>query len=190
MLLKIAQVIRHHTDIRSPFFLQTYQHTHADGMYACLPHAVETVDTPFESGLHAARVIDVIVCLVVGFLKTDNAVHAMLFQLGILFGFQGHYLNLQVAEIRFCQIERAGDVRNTGFGRIFTRNQQQVFKRRELLDSLVFVYNLLFRQYGAGHGIADVETAVHARVGTGVRNIQRHKHGNRLSETLFRVLLT
>ena len=46
------------------------------------------------------RVINVIVCLVVGFLKTDNAVHAMLFQIGILFGFQGDYLNLQVAEIR------------------------------------------------------------------------------------------
>ena len=29
-------IARHHTDIRSPFFLQTYQHTHADGMYACL----------------------------------------------------------------------------------------------------------------------------------------------------------
>ena len=47
MLLEIAQVIRHHTDIRPPFF-QTDQHTHADGMYARLPHAVETVDTPFE----------------------------------------------------------------------------------------------------------------------------------------------
>ena len=124
----------------------------------------------------------------VGFLKADNAVHAMLFQLGILFGFQGHYLNLQVAEIRLCQIECAGDIGNAGFGGVFTRNQQQVLKGSELFDSLVFVHNFLFRQYGAGHGITDMEAAVHAGVGTGVRNIQRHKHGNRFAETFLRIL--
>lgn len=72
----------------------------------------------------------------VGFLKADNAVHAMLFQLGILFGFQGHYLNLQVTEIRLCQIECTGDIGNAGFGGVFTRNQQQVLKGSELLIAL------------------------------------------------------
>ena len=49
---------------------------------------------------------------------------AMLYQLGILFGFQGHYLNLQVAEIRFCQIQRPGNVGNTCCGRVFTGYEQ------------------------------------------------------------------
>ena len=171
MLLKVAQMVCHHANVRPPLFLQTDEHSHTDGMYACLPHTVKAVYAPFEFGLHATRVVYVIVRLVVGLLKTDDAVHAMRLQFGIFFGFQGHYFNLQVAEIRLCQVECAGNVRNACLGGIFTCNQQQVLKRRELLDSLVLIDNFLLRQYGTGHGIADVKTTVHTGVGAGVRNI-------------------
>ena len=36
----------------------------------------------------------------------------------------GHYFNLQVAEIRFCQIQRPGNVGNTCCGRVFTGYEQ------------------------------------------------------------------
>lgn len=157
MLLKVAQMVCHHANVRPPLFLQTDEHSHTDGMYACLPHTVKAVYAPFEFGLHATRVVYVIVRLVVGLLKTDDAVHAMRLQFGIFFGFQGHYFNLQVAEIRLCQVECAGNVRNACLGGIFTCNQQQVLKRRELLDSLVLIDNFLLRQYSTGHGIADVK---------------------------------
>ena len=87
MFLEIAQVISHHGDVCPPFFLQTDEHSHADGMDACLPHTVETVDTPFKLGLHAAGVVDVVIRFVIGFLKTNHTVHAVLFQLCILFRF-------------------------------------------------------------------------------------------------------
>mgnify|MGYP000685961324 CR=1 FL=1 len=85
MLLEIAQVISHHGDVCPPFFLQTDEHSHADGVDARLPHTVETVDTPFKFGLHAAGVVDVVIRFVIGFLKTNHTVHAVLFQLCILF---------------------------------------------------------------------------------------------------------
>lgn len=53
---------------------------------AC-PHTVKTVDTPFKLGLHAAGVVDVVIRFVIGFLETNHTVHAVLFQLCILFRF-------------------------------------------------------------------------------------------------------
>ena len=41
---------------------------------------------------------------------------------------------------------------------------------------------------GAWHRIADVETAIHARVGTGVGEVKRDEERHRPSETLFSVM--
>ena len=87
MFLEIAQVISHHGDVCPPFFLQTDEYSHADGVDARLPHTVETVDTPFKFGLHAAGMVDVVIRFVIGFLKANHTVHAVPFQHCILFRF-------------------------------------------------------------------------------------------------------
>ena len=51
----------HHGDVRAPFPLQADEDAHADAVDAGLAHAVEAVQPPFELGLHAPRMIDVVV---------------------------------------------------------------------------------------------------------------------------------
>ena len=96
MLLQITQVISHHSHVGTPFFLQADQHTHANAVNTGLSHAVETVDTPFKLRLHAARVIDLVIRLVIGFLETDHTVHTVMCQFAVLFCRKRHHFNLQV----------------------------------------------------------------------------------------------
>jgi len=123
MLLQITQMISHHRYVCPPF-LQADQDTHANLMYTCLSHAVEAVYTPFEFRLHASRMIRFVICFMVSLLKTDHSIQTMISQFLIFFCFKGHYFNLQVAEIRFCQIQRLGNVGNTCCGRVFTGYEQ------------------------------------------------------------------
>ena len=88
-----------------------------------LSHTVETIDTPFEFGLHASRVILFIVRLIISFLKADDSVQPVMGEFFVFFRFEGHHFNLKVTEIRFCQIESTGDVRYTCCCRIFTRHE-------------------------------------------------------------------
>ncbi len=182
-------MISHHSDIRPPLFFQTQKDTHADAVYSCLPHAVEPVHPPLEFRFHSARVVDFVIRLVVGFLKTDNAVHAVVRKLAVVFCRKRHHFNLQVREIRLRQIQSTGDVRHTGFGRILARYQQQVLERSQLLYSLVFVHYLLFRKDGALHRVADVETAINARVRTRISNVKRNKHRHCIAKAFPRVLI-
>ena len=85
MLLQIAQVMRHHGDVRAPLLLQSDQDTHTDGVYTGLSHTIKAIHAPLEVGFHAARMVDVIVCLVIGLLETDHAVHAVMRQLLVFF---------------------------------------------------------------------------------------------------------
>ena len=188
MLLQVAQVVSHHGHVRTPV-LQSDEHAHADGVYAGLPHAVEPVDTPFELRLHAARMVHVVAGLVVCFLETDYAVQSVVYQFGIFFRLERHHLDFQVREVRLGQVERFGNVGHTRLGRILTRHNQQVFERAELLDGLVFVFNFFGCQDGARHGVADVEAAVHARVGARVGDVERDEHRHGASETLFGIFL-
>ncbi len=48
---QIQQMACHHCNIGAPV-LKTYQHTHADFVHSGLPHAVESVDTPFKVRFH------------------------------------------------------------------------------------------------------------------------------------------
>ena len=160
MFLEVTQVIGHHGDIRPPFLFQSDQDTHTDLMYAGLSDPVETIDTPFEFGFHAPRMINVVMCLVISFLEADYSIHSMLDQFRIFFRFQRHDFNLQIGKIRFSQIECPGNVRNPRLGRILSGNKQQVLKRSQFLDGLLFVFDFLFCQNGTLHGIADVETAI------------------------------
>ncbi len=165
MFLQIAQMICHHRYICPPFF-QTDKDTHANLMYTCLSHAVKTVDSPFKFRLHASWMIRLVVCLVVSFLETDYTVQSMFCQFLILFRFKRHYLNLQIAEIRLCQIQRTGDIRNSGCRRVLTRHEQEILKRSQPLDCFVFIDNLFLCQYRPLHRIADVEAAIDTGVST------------------------
>ena len=171
MLLQITQMIGHHSHVRAPFFLQADQHTHADAVYAGLSHTVESIDTPFEFRLHSARMIDIIVCLVIGFLETDHTVHTMMRQFAILFCRKRHHFNLQVGEIRLGQIKSTGNIRNACLCRILACYQKQILKRSQFLDGLVFVDDFFFRQDRSLHRIADMETTIDTRIGTRVGDI-------------------
>ena len=188
MLLQVAQVMGHHGDVRAPLLLQPDEHAHADGMHSGLPHAVETIEPPLELRLHAARMVDVVVHLVIGLLEADDAVHPVLHQFRILLRLQGHHLYLQVAEVRLGQVEGTRQIGHAGLGGVLARHDEQVFKRGQLLDGLVFVLDFLLRQDGAAHRVADVEAAIDARVGAGIGDIQRDEHGHRLAEALLCVL--
>ena len=155
-------MVRHHSDIRAPFFFQTNQYSHTNGVNASLSHAVESVNTPLKLRFHATRMIDVVVSFVVCFLKADDSVQPMFFQLGIFFRFKRHYLDFQVREVRLGQVECTGYVRHAGFGRVFARYQQQVLEGCQLFDGFVFVHNLFFSQNGAGHRVTDMEPAIDA----------------------------
>ena len=182
-------MIGHHSHVRAPFSLQADQHTHTNTMYSGLSHTVESIDTPFELRLHAARMVHVVAGLVVCFLETDYAVQSVVYQFGIFFRLERHHLDFQVREVRLGQVERFGNVGHTRLGRILTRHNQQVFERAELLDGLVFVFNFFGCQDGARHGVADVEAAVHARVGARVGDVERDEHRHGASETLFGIFL-
>ena len=184
MLLQVAQVMRHHGDVGAPLLFQSHQDTHADGVHAGLPHTVEAVHAPLEVGLHAAGMVDVIIRLVIGLLKTDHAVHAVVRQLLIFLHGEGHHLDLQVGEIGARQVERTGEVGHAGLHRVLARHDQQVLERAELLDGLVFVDHLLLRQDDALHGVAHVKTAIDARVGAGVGDIERDEDLHRVAKPL------
>ena len=100
VLLQIAQMISHHRNICPPLF-QTNQYPHTDFVHTCLSHTVEAIDTPFKFGLHASRMVRLVICFVVSLLKADYSVQAMIGQLLVFFCFKRHYLNLEIAEIRF-----------------------------------------------------------------------------------------
>ena len=135
-------------------------------MYSCLPHTVETVDAPFEFGFHSSRVINFVVRLVVSLLEADHSVQSVVRQFLVFFCFKRHYFNLQVAEVRLCQIQCTGNVRDTCSSRIFTRNKQKILEGCQSFDSFVFVDDFFLRQYGPFHRITDMETAVHTGIGT------------------------
>ena len=160
-------MVGHHGHIRAPFF-QSDKYTHADGMDTCLSHAVETIYPPFEFRFHSTRMIYVVTGFVVSFLKADDAVQSVFFQLGVFLGFEGHHFYLQVAEVFFCDVQRFCQIGNTCLGGILSCYQQQVFKRAELLDGFVFIFHLFGGEDGTCHRVADMETAVHTGVGAGV----------------------
>ena len=189
MLLQVAQVMRHHGDVSAPLLLQSDQDTHADGVYAGLSHTVEAIHAPLEVGFHAAGMVDVIVCLVIGLLETDHAVHAVVRQLLIFLHGEWHHLDLQVGEIGARQVERTGEVGHAGLHRVLARHDQQVLERAELLDGLVFVDHLLLRQDDALHGVAHVETAIDAGVGAGVGDIERDEDLHRVAKPLTGVTI-
>ena len=65
VLLEIAQMVCHHSDVSAPVFFETYEHSHSDGVDTGLSHAVEAVATPFKLAFHAAWVIELVVFAVV-----------------------------------------------------------------------------------------------------------------------------
>ena len=75
--LQVAQVEGHHREVGAPFLFKADEHAHADGVHARRAHAVEAVHAPLEVRLHAARVIKFVVLAVIGFLKANHAVHAV-----------------------------------------------------------------------------------------------------------------
>ena len=179
----------HHGDVRAPFPLQADEDAHADAVDAGLAHAVEAVQPPFELGLHAPRMIDVVVGAVVRLLEADDAVHAVAGQLFVFLGLERHDFNLQVGEVGLGQVEGAGNVGHAGLGRVLTRDNQQVLERGQAFDGLVFVDNFLLGEDGALHGIGDMESAVHARVGAGIGEVEGHEHGYGPPEAFLGIFL-
>ena len=185
VLLQVAQVMGHHRDVGAPLPLQTNQHAHSDTVNAGLSHAVEGIDAPLEIGLHAARMIQVVVLAAIGFLKADYAVHAVSAQFCILLGTEGHDLNFEIREIGLGQVQRSGNVGDARLGRVFSRHEQQVFKGSKLLDGAVFANHFLLRQDGALHLVGHMEAAIDARVGAGIGQVEGNEHGDNAAEPLL-----
>ena len=95
---EVEQVACHHCHIGAPVF-KTYQHTHADFVHSGLPHAVESVDTPFKVRFHSCRVVCFVPLAVVGFLKADHAVKPRSGKAPVILGRQRHHLDCKVAEV-------------------------------------------------------------------------------------------
>ena len=84
--------------------------------------------------------------------------------LGIFFGSERHNLNLQVREIFLCNVESLCQIGHSCLSRILARDKQNVLERCNLLYRLVLVLNLLGCEDYARHWVADVKSAVDARV--------------------------
>ena len=175
----------HHGNIRSPFLFQPNEYPHADTMHTGLTHTVEAIDTPFKIRLHSTWMIKIVIGPVVRFLKTNDAVHTMMAQFRILFRRERHNLYFQIGKIRLCQIQRTGDVGNTSLNRIFTCDDEQIFKRRQTFDSTVFVNDFLFCENDPFHFVGYMKATIYARVGAGIGYVERYKHRNGTSETLL-----
>ena len=123
--------------------------------------------------------VEAVVFAVVGFLKTDNSVHAVVRQFLVLLGLEGHNLNFEIGEVGFGQIQRLGEIGHAGLGGIFARHDEQVLKGAELFDGFVLAHGLFGCEDGAFHFVGHVEAAIDAGVGTGVGEVEgdEHRHG-------------
>ena len=151
--------------IRAPLLLQSDEHTHTDGVDTCHTHAVETIAAPLKLALHATWVVELVVVAVVGLLEADHTVHTMVSEGLVVLGRERHHLNLHVGEILLGDVDGLGEIRGASLCRVFARHEQDVLEWSQLLDSLVFVLDLLRGEDGACHRILAVETAIHAGVG-------------------------
>ena len=97
--------------------------------------------------------IEFVVLPMVCFLETYHTIQPMLSQFAVFLGLKWHDLNLYVREIFLCDIDGFRQVRHTGFGRVLTCDEQDILERCEFFDSLVFIFNLLRREYGARHRV-------------------------------------
>ena len=188
VLFEVSEMESHHAHVGSPL-LETDEDTHADGVDAGHAHAVEAIDAPLEVALHAARMIDFIVLAVIGLLEADDTIHAAVGDHLVVLGGERHDLNLDVAEVLACDVDRAGDVLTIGLCGVLTRDDENVLEWAELLDGLVLILNLLLGEDCALHGVADMETAVDTGVGARVGYVERYEHLYGVAETLQSVLL-
>ena len=182
-------MIGQHREVGAPLLFEADKHAHPDGMDTRLAHPVEAVHAPLKVSFHSTRMVDVVIGLVVSFLETDHTVQSVLGQRLVLLGLERHHFNFEVAEIRLGEVKGLGDVVHAGLGRVLARHQQQVLKRSQLLDGLVFVLHLLKREDGALHRVADVEAAIDAGVGAGVGEVERYEQGDGFAKTLLGIFL-
>ncbi len=181
-------MVGHHDDIGAPLLLQSDEYAHADGVNAGHSHAVETIAAPLKLALHAPWMIELVVVAVIGFLEADDAVHAVVGKGLVVFGRERHYLYLNVGEVLLGNIYGLGKVRDASLGRMFARYEQDVLEGSQLLDGLVLILYLLGGKDGACHGVLAVETAIDARVGAGIGNIEGDEHRHGLAESFLGIL--
>ena len=155
-------MVCHHNDISTPLLLKSEQCTHAYGVNSCLSHTVKAIDTPLKVALHAGRMVNLIVLTVVSLLEADNAVKSVLRKLIVIFGLQRHHLYLDIREILLGYIYCLGKIWYTGLGRVLSRYKENILKRGEFLYCLILILYLLWCKDGARHGVAAVETTIHA----------------------------
>ena len=128
--------------------------------------------------------IDVVVGLVVGFLKTNHSVKSVGDECFIVGGVEGLHFYFYVGEIFFCDVYALGDIGNTCLYRVFACDNQNVFEWGELFDGFKFVFNLLGGEYHSWHLVLAVEGAVDAGVGAGVGDIERDEDLHRVAKPL------
>ena len=189
VLLQVAQVVGHHRHVGLPLLLQSQERSHTDGVNAGHAHAVKAVDTPIELRLHAGRVVVLIVRFVIGLLKANHPVQAVVSQHLIVLCGEWHHLYLQVREVWLSPVQSLCEILRSGLGRVLTRHDEQVLKRSELLYRLVFILTLVNGEDGACHRVLPVEAAIDAAVGAGVGDIERYEHRHCLAKTLLRIFL-
>ena len=171
VLLQIAQMAGHHHHVGAPIAFQTDEHTHADGVHSGLPHTVEGIAAPFEDALHAAGMIVLVVRTVIGFLKADYAVHAMVAEGTVVVGLEGHHLDFDVREIRLGNVDGGGQIFHPSLCRILAGDEKNVLEGSQALDGAVLVLNLLRGEDNALHGVFAVKTTVDAGVAAGIGEI-------------------
>ena len=108
--------------------------------------------------------IQLVVLAVIGLLKAYHTVQSVMGKLAIVLHFQRHHFDFDVREVTLGYIDGLGQIGHTGLGRILARYQQDILERSQLLNSLIFIFNLLRRKDGARHGVLAMESAIHTRV--------------------------
>ena len=115
--------------------------------------------------------IVLVVRTVIGFLKADYAVHAMVAEGTVVVGLEGHHLDFDVREIRLGNVDGGDQIFHPSLCRILAGDEKNVLEGSQALDGAVLVLNLLRGEDDALHGVFAVKATVDAGVAAGIGEI-------------------
>ena len=84
----------------------------------------------------------------------------MVCELSVIVGGERHHLNLDVGEILLGNVYRLSKIRYASLGRMFSCDQENIFKRGKFLYRLILILYLLGREDGTCHRVFAMESAV------------------------------
>ena len=106
--------------------------------------------------------VQLVVIAVIGLLKADDTIEAVVGQFFVFLHLQWHHLYLDIREIALGNINGLSQIGHTGLGGILARDEQDILEGCQLFDGTIFVLYLFGGEDGACHGVLSMETAIDA----------------------------